>query len=141
MKYRRMPIEIESPEQFGYGNIRCNLTECSVTDTSLEQMGIEIDLSRLLLAYTDHVGKPELRALLAADGPGLTAGDVLVTPSAAAALFIIATSLLSEQDHLVVVHPNYATNIETPRAIGCAMDFLDLAFEDGYRFDWTAWQH
>ena len=60
---------------------------------------------------------------------------MLVTPSAASALFIIATSLLSEQDHLVVVRPNYATNIETPRAIGCAMDFLDLAFEDGYRFD------
>ena len=43
MKYRRMPIEIELPEQLGYGSIRCNLTDSSVTDTSLEQMGIEID--------------------------------------------------------------------------------------------------
>jgi aspartate/methionine/tyrosine aminotransferase len=135
MKYRRMPIEIESPEQLGYGSIRCNLTESSVTDGSLEQMGIAIDLNRLVLAYTDHVGKPELRELLAAEHSGLTARDVLVTPSAAAALFIVSTSLLGPQDHLVVVRPNYATNIETPRAIGCAIDFLDLQFEEGYRFD------
>ena len=25
MRYRRMPIEAESPEEFGYGAIRCNL--------------------------------------------------------------------------------------------------------------------
>ena len=56
MKYRRMPIEIESPEQFGYDKIRCNLTESSVTDQSLAGLGL--DLSQLVLAYTDHLGKP-----------------------------------------------------------------------------------
>ena len=42
MKYRRMPIEIESPEQIGYGNIRCNLTESSVTDLRLDELGLEL---------------------------------------------------------------------------------------------------
>ncbi|HEV7714757.1 MAG TPA: pyridoxal phosphate-dependent aminotransferase, partial [Steroidobacteraceae bacterium] len=36
---------------------------------------------------------------------------------------------------LVVVRPNYATNIETPRAIGCAITHLDLAFEQGFKID------
>jgi aspartate/methionine/tyrosine aminotransferase len=134
MKYRRMPIEIESPEQQGYGKIRFNLTESSVADMNLELLGIDLHLDRLLLAYTDHMGKPELRELLASTGPGLSVRDILVTPSAAAALFIVATALLDEGSHLVVMRPNYATNLETPRAIGCQLDFLDLNFEEGFRF-------
>jgi len=133
MKYRRMPIEIESPEQFGYANIRCNLTESSVTDLRLEHLNL--DLHNLTLAYTDHVGAPGLRALLASEGDGLAPQDVIITVGAAAALFIVATSLLDATSRLVVMRPNYATNIETPRAIGCTIDFLDLSFEDGYRFD------
>ncbi len=133
MKYRRMPIEIESPEQMGYGSIRCNLTESSVTDMRLSDLGL--DLRSLVLAYTDHLGKPGLREIIAADGPGLSGRDVVVTPGAAAALFIVATSLLEADDHLVVMHPNYATNIETPHAIGCQVDTLSLSFERGFRFE------
>ena len=32
MKYTRMPIELESPEQLGYDTIRYNLSESSVAD-------------------------------------------------------------------------------------------------------------
>jgi aspartate/methionine/tyrosine aminotransferase len=133
MKYRRMPIEVESPEQFGYENIRCNLTESSVSDMPLSNL--EVDLHELVLAYTDHLGKPALRELIAKDATGLSPQDVLVTQSAAAALFIVSTSLLEDKSHIVVMHPNYATNLETPRAIGCGIDHLSLAFEDGFRFD------
>ena len=41
MKYRRMPIEEESPEQFGYDRIRYNLTESSVRDRSLSDLGVD----------------------------------------------------------------------------------------------------
>lgn len=58
MKYRRMAIEIESPEEFGYGNIDCNLTESSVTDASLNEL--DLDLKGLILSYGSHTGKPEL---------------------------------------------------------------------------------
>jgi hypothetical protein len=33
MRYVRMPIEIESPEEYGYGNIRFNLSESSIALT------------------------------------------------------------------------------------------------------------
>ena len=133
MRYRRMPIEAESPEEFGYHRIRCNLAESSVSDASLALLGT--DLGDLLLQYGDHRGLPELREHIASDGPGLEADDVLVTAGAAGALFLIATTLLGEGDHLVVVRPNYATNIETPRAIGADIAFVDLAFEEGWRID------
>ena len=61
--------------------------------------------------------------------------DVLVTAGAAQALFIIATTLLDKGDHLVVVRPNYATNIETPRALEADVSCLELAFDEGFRID------
>lgn len=127
-----MPIEVESPEEFGYDRIRHNLAESSCTDTPLRELGVKLD--ELVLMYHDHRGHPELRAQLAA-ASGVGPSEVLTTVGAAAALFMIATSLLSAEDHLVVLRPNYATNIETPRAIGCAISFLDLRFDDRWRVD------
>ncbi|TGU24302.1 aminotransferase class I/II-fold pyridoxal phosphate-dependent enzyme, partial [Mesorhizobium sp. M4B.F.Ca.ET.150.01.1.1] len=71
-------------------------------------------------------------ALIAGQVKGISPDDVLVTAGAAGALFIIATVLLSAGDHLVVVRPNYATNIETPKAIGCAISYIDLDFDQGF---------
>lgn len=133
MQYRRMPIEIESPEQMGYGNIAHNLSESSITDVPLRDLNL--NLGDLVLAYGDHYGLPELREILAGDGNGLRADDVLLTVGAAAALFIVNTSLLQAGDHMIVAHPNYATNIETPRAIGCSVTTLPLRFEDRFRLD------
>jgi aspartate/methionine/tyrosine aminotransferase len=130
MDYKRMPIEIESPEQLGYSNVKYNLTESSVSDAVYSE--IQLNIKGLKLAYGDHVGKPELRALIAEESTNLTKDNVLITAGAASALFIIATSLLDKNDHLIVIRPNYASNIETPRAIGCGIDHIDLKFEDDF---------
>ena len=71
MKYRRMPIEEESPEQFGYDRIRYNLTESSVRDRSSADLGT--DLGDMLLFYGDHAGNETLRDLVAAQSRGATA--------------------------------------------------------------------
>ncbi len=133
MQYRRMPIEVESPEELGYGNIRYNLSESSIADQSLGGLGLVVP--DLTLLYGEHRGSEALRSLIVAGASGLTADDVLTTGGAAGALFIVATCLLGPQDHLVVVRPNYATNLETPRAIGCRVSFIDLRFENGFRLD------
>jgi aspartate/methionine/tyrosine aminotransferase len=130
-----MAIEIESPEELGYDTIAHNLSESSVADRSLGDLGLDLDLAGLTLCYGDHLGDPDLRAQVAGTGAGLDPGDVLVTPGAAAALFAVSTSQLGAGDHAVVVRTNYATNIETPLAVGAEVDFLDLAFEDGFRLD------
>jgi aspartate/methionine/tyrosine aminotransferase len=133
VRYRRMPIEVESPEQLGYGRIRHNLAESSVTDAALADLGV--DLGGLVLQYGDHLGLPELRAAIAADGAGLDPDDVLVTPGAVTALFLVHTTLLEAGSHVIVARPNYATNVETPRAIGADVSFLELAYEDGWSVD------
>lgn len=132
MKYVRMPMEEESPEQFGYERIKYNLSESSVRDRSFGELGI--DLEDLVLFYGDHEGHPGLRRIIAA-ASGVDEHEVLVTAGAAAALFILATTLLSKGDHLVVLRPNYATNIETPRAIEADISYIDLSFDDGFAID------
>jgi aspartate/methionine/tyrosine aminotransferase len=133
MNYARMVIEKEAPEEYGYDRIRYNLSESSIADQKLSDIGLQ--LPDLTLFYGEHRGERPLRDLIAAQDAGISPDHVLVTAGAAGALFIIATSLLSPEDHLVVVRPNYATNIETPRAIGCGIGFVDLSFDDGFVID------
>jgi aspartate/methionine/tyrosine aminotransferase len=135
MRYRRTPIEIESPEQLGYSTIRNNLAESSYSDMCLADYGVDADLGRMLLPYGDHFGAERLRRLIVDDGGSLTPDQVLVTAGAAAALFIIATSLLSPDTHALICTPNYATNLETPRAIGADVETIELRFENGWRLD------
>ena len=139
MKYTRMPIEIEAPEQLGYETIECNLTESSYTDFKFIDLGLKID--DLVIAYVDHRGHPKLRTMLAEDanasGGTMQADQVLLTSGAAQALFIIATTLLEKKDELLVIRPNYATNLETPRAIEATLKIIDLKFEKGWKIDPT----
>jgi aspartate/methionine/tyrosine aminotransferase len=142
-----MPIEVESPEQMGYDKIRNNLSESSYTDAFFREIDPGIDLRSLVLCYGSHQGHEGLRALIVKDSgrPGggaytgprehLQSKDVLLTIGAAGALFIIATTLLDKGDELVVVHPNYATNIETPRALGATLRTIPLRFEEGFELD------
>jgi aspartate/methionine/tyrosine aminotransferase len=131
LSYRRTPIEIESPEQYGYNKIRCNLAESSVSD--LEYADLKVNLEDVVLSYTDHRGNPSLREKIAQKD--VHEDDILVTAGAAAALFIAATSLLKPDDHAVILHPNYVTNIETPRALGCDIDYIHLTFENRFQIN------
>jgi len=135
MRYTRMPIEVESPEQMGYDKIRNNLSESSYTDSFLDDFAKGADLGRLLLCYGSHEGHEGLREQIVKGSRGLTPADVLITIGAAGALFITATSLLEKGDELIVVRPNYATNIETPRAIGATIHFIDLQYENKWALD------
>ena len=134
VRYRRMPIEVESPEELGYGAIDCNLAESSFRDQRLSDLGVEVDVDELLLAYGDHLGDPDLRAAIASQA-GVDPDEVIVTPGAAAALFLTATSLLQPGDHAVVLRTNYATNLETPRLLEADLDVLDLHPHDGFALD------
>ncbi len=131
-----MPIESESPEEMGYDTIRYNLSESSVTDRPLGDLLIDPNkLQEIVLAYGDHRGLAELRCEIAGLASGIEYSDVLVTAGASAGLFAIASALLDRDSHVVVQKPNYATNIETPRAIGCELSLVELKFESQYRID------
>ncbi|MGI9252997.1 MAG: pyridoxal phosphate-dependent aminotransferase, partial [Thermomicrobiales bacterium] len=129
-------MEVESPEQIGYDRVRVNLAESSMRDRTLAGLGMDPgELSGLLLQYADHRGFEGARSAIAADGDGIAPDDVLLTVGAAGALFLAATALLEPGDRLVVAAPNYASNLETPRAIGAEIVPLNLRFDEGWRVD------
>jgi aspartate/methionine/tyrosine aminotransferase len=132
MRYERSSIEIEAPEEVGQPILH-NLSDSAVGDRTLEILGIPAPRD-LALAYSKHFGSDRFRELIA-QRSGLAASDILVVPGASAALFIVATALLDASDHLIVTRPNYASNIETPRAIGCKITYIDLEFDQGFRVD------
>lgn len=136
MHYSRMPIEIESPEELGYQNIKINLAESSVAEKSIGQLGL--DLNQIKLEYTSHRGHHGLRHLIAREGEGLEPDDVLLTGGAAMALYMVHTCLLNKNDQVVVLHPNYSSNIAAPQAIGCAIDPLILEFKNNWDLDLDA---
>jgi aspartate/methionine/tyrosine aminotransferase len=133
MKYKRMPIEVESPEEMGYEKISYNLAESSVRDIYFKDLNINLD--ELFLCYGEHRGDSKLREIIVKEEKNLNQSHVLVCPSAATALFIVSTTLLNEKDHLIVLRPNYATNIETPRAINSEISYVELAFEKEFQFE------
>lgn len=133
MLYKRMPIEKESPEEIGYDNIKYNLSESSVTDIKMKELNLSLE--ELKLEYIGHRGKTELRQMIIKDYINLNEENVLLTSGAAGALFIINTSLLTIDSHLIVVRPNYATNIEVPKTIDCNITFIDLKFEEAWKLD------
>jgi aspartate/methionine/tyrosine aminotransferase len=129
MDFYRMAIEAESPEERGYHNIRYNLAESSVADRRLADLHVSVD--HVLLAYSDHRGFPPLREAIASFS-GCTPTDVATAPGAAAALFLVAAALLDKGDRIAVMHPNYMTNVVTPRILGCHLDYIRI--EPGYSF-------
>jgi aspartate/methionine/tyrosine aminotransferase len=133
MQYKRMPLEIEAPEEKGYNTIKYNLAESSMRDIQLKDL--DVDLKDLVLFYGEHRGIVKLREAITADSDILSVDDVMVTGGAAMALFIVASSMLGPNDHLVVIRSNYGTNLETPRALSCEMSILDLKIEDNFEID------
>ncbi len=125
-------MEAESPEELGYDTIRVNLAESSCRDRTFGSLGLDLD--DLVLLYGDHRGNPRLRTALAAEA-GLPPEACLLTTGAAMALFLVSMALLGPDEHLVVVRPNYATNLETPWALRADVTALDLRLEDGFRLD------
>ncbi|KAI9929451.1 hypothetical protein MW887_000922 [Aspergillus wentii] len=136
MEYKSMPIEIESPEEYGYDKIKYNLSESSIADQSIGSLGLQVPDLKLL--YNKHKESTSLHKLIIEGHDNLNSDDILITSGAAGILFIIASSQLSRKGHLVVVLPDYATNLETLGAIGCDSSFVDLALESHFQIDSAA---
>ncbi|MEX0299877.1 MAG: pyridoxal phosphate-dependent aminotransferase [Kordiimonas sp.] len=133
MQFDRMIMEKEAPEEMGYDKIKYNLSESSIADRTLADLGL--DLNDLLLFYGDHSGIPELRNIIGKKYYGLGQDNVLVCAGACMALFIVNATILSPEDQLLVVQPNYATNIEVPKSLSIGIDLVALSLENEFKLD------
>ncbi len=133
MKFKRMVMEKEAPEEIGYDKIKYNLSESSITDRRLSDLGLNLD--DLLLFYGDHSGIPELRTLIGEEHYSLGKENILLNMGACMSLFIVNATILSPGDNIVVITPNYATNIEVPRSLNIDVSTVELKFEQQFKLD------
>ena len=89
----------------------------------------------LTLGYTETAGHPLLRAEIAALYPGLEADDVLVFAGAQEAIFAFAQTALGDDDHAVVVMPDYQSLHEVARAAGAEVSSVELEHDSGWALD------
>jgi len=129
MWFQRMILE-EWFDDYQYA-IQYDIGESAVKYLTFGQLGINLD--NLPIRYGYHKGKPELRACLVEQYPGLTTDQIIVTSGGSEAIFLIAAALLKPGDHVIVEHPNYPSLYEIPRSLNCSVSFLHLTFENQYR--------
>ncbi|KAH8650722.1 pyridoxal phosphate-dependent transferase [Ilyonectria robusta] len=111
------------------------IDEVEIAIQTIESLNLQIP--NLTLLYNEHRGETDLRKLIA-DNAKVSTDEVLITSGAAGALFIITTFQLgttygAERNHLVVIRPNYATNLEMLKAVGCDILYIDVTFESGFQ--------
>lgn len=134
MFFKRMIMEKEAPEEMGYDKIKYNLSESSIADRHLSDLGLNLD--DILLFYGDHSGIPELRDIITKKYyPGFNEQNILVCAGACMSLFIVNATILSPEDKILVVQPNYATNIEVPNSLAIKTDLMQLTLNDQFRLD------
>ena len=133
MWFNRMAIEKESPEEYGYDRIKYNLTESSTTDKTFTDVGICLKPD-MLLCYGDHLGKAELREVIAREY-GVGADNVIVTVGSCMAVFLLYATLLKPKDHVLIMFPNYPADIDIAKSLGCEVDEYRLTADKGFRVD------
>lgn len=114
-------------------NVEYDVGESAVKFLTVEDLGI--DLAGVALRYGHHTGEPRLKECIAADYPGLSSDQVVVTSGASEAIFALNSALVKPGDHVIVEHPNYPSLYEIPRSLGCEVSFLPLEFDEEYKPD------
>ena len=131
MWFNRMTLEVWfDAHQY---NIEYDVGESAVKFLTVEDL--DIDLAKVALRYGHHTGEPRLKECLAADYPGLSSDQLVVTSGGSEAIFALNSALVKPGDHVVVEHPNYPSLYEIPRSLGCEVSFFSLDFDHGFKLD------
>ena len=129
MVIKRMPME-EWFDTYSYG-AEYDIGQSSVKNIDLKTL--KIDLQDLVLSYGYHVGRPELKELVADQYDGLSSDQVVVTTGASEGNFLITLALLLEGGRLLVELPNYPPIYEVAKTLNRHVDFLPITFEEKWR--------
>jgi aspartate/methionine/tyrosine aminotransferase len=89
---------------------------------------------QLSLGYTETLGNSELRESIANTYAGLSAQDVLCFSGAEEGIFVTMNTLLSPDDHAIVITPTYQTLESIPVQL-CQVSGIALRAEDDWNLD------
>ncbi|MFW9799518.1 MAG: aminotransferase class I/II-fold pyridoxal phosphate-dependent enzyme [Candidatus Thorarchaeota archaeon] len=129
MGFKRMPLE-DWFDTYQY-EVDYDIGESGVKYFTFKEL--EINLDEVELRYGYHLGRPELRELIASQYSGMNAENVAVTTGASEANFAIIAHLVGPDDHMIVEHPTYPSLYEVPRSLGRDISLLRLKWEEQFK--------
>jgi aspartate/methionine/tyrosine aminotransferase len=88
----------------------------------------------LSFGYTETMGLPALREVIADFTPGVTREDILIA-APEECIFLVMQALLAPGDHMVCTYPGYQSLYEVARTIGCDVTFWEADESAGWGFD------
>ncbi len=116
--------------------VRYDLSESGVEALTLEEATRDAkELMRTKLGYAEGVGREPTRALVAGFHSGASADDVLITTGTSEANFLALATLVSADDEVVVVMPNYMQVHGIAQGLGARVREVWLREEKGWRID------
>jgi aspartate/methionine/tyrosine aminotransferase len=131
MWFKRMELEVWF-DRYQYV-IDYDIGESAVKTLAVEDL--DIDLGKVYLRYGYHSGRPDLRACIAEQYPGLSQDHIIVTTGASEANFAVVAALVKPGDQVLIEHPNYPSLYEVPRSLGCEVSLLALKYENRFKPD------
>lgn len=72
----------------------------------------------LHLGYTESLGNPQLRELIAGMYKGITKDEVIIM-APEEGIFLTLNAYLNKGDHVIALYPLYQSHLSIPEAIGC----------------------
>jgi aspartate/methionine/tyrosine aminotransferase len=94
---------------------------------------LDLDLDDVELRYTQHLGNPKLREVIARSYDNLSWENIAVTTGAAESIFSIIASLTNRNDHIIIECPNYPSFWYIPESLERQMDLFFLEIEDKFK--------
>ncbi len=88
------------------------------------------ELGDLTLGYTESMGDPELRKMIARRYSGIET-DMVLTAAPAEAIFLLLNSLLESGDKVLAIDPCYQSLSSVPEAIGCEVIPWPVRLDNG----------
>ena len=119
-------------------SVEINLADSSVKCANVSDLLVGEDAQPLLempLYYPEVNGTTLLRERIAALYPNASAANVLVTVGAAQANWIICSTLLEQDDEVIVVSPGYRQVWGLAKNAGCQVKETHLLPENDWRLD------
>jgi len=89
----------------------------------------------IYLEYTETQGHPELRDEISKLYQNTNSNEILVFSGAEEGVFVALNALLSKNDHVIIQHPYYQSQIEIPLSIGCDVTKWEMKHYNNWKPD------
>ena len=132
------PFELERIQSIYENSVEVNLTESGIEPLSIKELMTDKEIDELInipMSYGYTQGSPELRSRISTFYKDYDYKNILVTSGTSEAIYLTALLLLSRQDELIMMTPNYLSISGVAESLGAKVSFINLEEDLNWSLD------